>query len=101
MEDFVEEGGKLLANNVYIANIVLLLLTVGMLFFIGYAIYMTVKNEKRRARYTSEIKSGDNIYFSVMSGSVNATVQDIDDEFVNVVVRLRKNQVYPRENGSV
>lgn len=70
-----------------------------LLGILGYALYNTIKAERKRKKFTSVMKEGDKVYFPVMSGSVNAEVLEINDDMVKVVVSVRKSRVYPNEEN--
>ena len=73
------------------------LLLVFMTVFIIKVIYNTIKAERKKKLFTSEMKSGDKVYFPVASGSINGEILDVNGDDVKIVVTVSKSRVYPND----
>jgi preprotein translocase subunit YajC len=73
------------------------LLLVFMTVFIIKVIYNTIKAERKKKLFTSEMKSGDKVYFPVDSGSINGEILDVNGDDVKIVVTVSKSRVYPND----
>lgn len=82
---------------IFYTNLIILILFLSCLVFISYVIYRTLQTEKKRKQYTSEMKSGDKIYFPVASGGVTGEILEVNDDDVKVVITVSKSRVYPNE----
>ena len=74
---------------------VLLLIT--MVAFIIKVVYNTIKSERKRKLFTTEMKTGDKVYFPVASGSVRGEILDVNGDNVKIVVTVPKSRVYPND----
>jgi preprotein translocase subunit YajC len=68
-----------------------------MTVFIIKVIYNTIKAERKKKLFTSEMKSGDKVYFPVASGSINGEILDVNGDDVKIVVTVSKSRVYPND----
>ena len=74
---------------------VLLLIT--MVAFIIKVVYNTIKSERKRKLFTTEMKPGDKAYFPVASGSVRGEILDVNGDNVKIVVTVPKSRIYPND----
>ena len=81
---------------IFYTNLILLLLLAFLGSFIVYAVYRTLQTEKKRKQYTPTMKQGDNVYFPVMSGSINGEILEITEDKVKIVIEVSKSRVYPK-----
>jgi len=73
------------------------LLGVFMVVFIIKVVYNTIKAERKRKLFTTEMKTGDKVYFPVASGSVRGEILDVNGDNVKIVVTVPKSSVYPND----
>jgi preprotein translocase subunit YajC len=81
---------------IFYTNLILLFLVLFLGSFIVYAVYRTLQTEKKRKQYTPTMKQGDNVYFPVMSGSINGEILEITEDKVKIVIEVSKSRVYPK-----
>jgi preprotein translocase subunit YajC len=81
---------------IFYTNLILLFLVLFLSSFIVYAVYRTLQTEKKRKQYTPTMKQGDNVYFPVMSGSINGEILEITEDKVKIVIEVSKSRVYPK-----
>ena len=57
----------------------------------------TIKNERARKTFSPNMKSGDNVHFSIASNSVNGEILEVDGDNVKIIVTLSRSSVYPNK----
>ena len=81
------------------------LMFIGMIAFLAYAVYQTIKTEKKGKLFRTTLNVGDKAYFSKSNqSSVDCEVIDTDakgdGQFVTVKVTVRKSSLYPDNDAS-
>ena len=57
----------------------------------------TIKNERARKTFSPNMKSGDNVNFSIASNSVNGEILEVDGDNVKIIVTVSRSSVYPNK----
>jgi preprotein translocase subunit YajC len=78
-----------------IAGIVLILLIIVCLVGLFWITFNVIRNEKRRMRYTSKMKIGDEVYKPITSGGITGEVLEINGDEVKMVITVNKSGLYP------
>ena len=84
--------------SLFLSNIIIISLLVGMISLILYIIYCVIKNERTKNKYLPTMKVGDSVHFST-SQSIDCTVTNLkptqDENIVEVSVLIHKSSLYP------
>jgi preprotein translocase subunit YajC len=81
-----------------IANYGWLLLITFMVFMTTKIIVNTIRNERKRKSFSTNMKPGDQVRVPVLTDQYSGEVLEVNGDEVKIIVTAPKNRVYPKSN---